>query len=51
MMTRPARRALRPKRWKIEWARVPARFWEGVWVGWRMRAAWVTRRRPAELRS
>ena len=30
---------------------VPVRFWAGVWVGCRIRAAWVMRRRPAELRS
>lgn len=30
---------------------VPVRFCWGVCVGWRIRAAWVTRRRPAELRS
>lgn len=29
---------------------VPARFWAAVWVGWRMRIAWVVRRMAEELR-
>jgi hypothetical protein len=51
MMARPAVRAETPTRWKRKWASVPARFWEGVCVGWRIRAAWMERRKPAELRS
>lgn len=51
MMTRPAVRALVPIRWKRKWASVPERFWEGVCVGCRIRAAWIARRKPAELRS
>ena len=50
MMTRPERRAERPTRWKRKWMVVPVRFCSGVCVGWRISAAWVTTRRPAELR-
>lgn len=51
MMIRPAVRAEVPKTWKRKWATVPERFCSGVWVGWRTRAAWIARRKPAELRS
>jgi hypothetical protein len=51
MIIRPARRDEMPRRLKVKWISVPVRFWSGVCVGCRIRAAWVMRRRPAELRS
>jgi len=50
MMMRPARRARMEVLLRTEWMFVPVRFWVGEWVGWRIRIAWVVRRRPAELR-
>lgn len=40
----------RAKRFRDMWARVPVRFWEGVWVGWRRRMDWVRMRMAALFR-
>ena len=38
------------REFRAEWMRVPVRFWGAVWVGWRIRIAWVVRRRAEMLR-
>lgn len=47
----PAMAVKRATELRAEWIYVPCCFWWAVWVGWRIRRAWIRKRKAVELRS